>query len=117
LDFLFQAVRWELGVHFSFFRPSFPDFGSLVDLGVSVPSVVLGLLTFELLAVGLCRLSPLLLLVALDLSEGVLLGVLLINGGFPNALSSPCGLNVCHTRQFIGLHPSSKHAKHLASCG
>ena len=87
---------------------------ALVDLGaalgglsveVTASLLVLGLF-LELLVELLSRFAPLLLLVALDLSDGVLLGLLLglfgIPGGFPICLSMPSGLNVCHVEQLIG---------------
>ena len=69
--------------------------------GVTVPLLVLGLF-LELLAEWLSRFSPLLLLVALDFSDGVLLALFGIPGGFPSTLSRPSGLNRCHIEQLIG---------------
>ena len=75
-----------------------------------MPSLVLGLLILGLFAEWLSRFSPLLLLVALDFSDGVLLALFDGFGGFPSTLSRPSGLNRCHTVQLIGWHPSIPHA-------
>ena len=79
------------------------------SVGVTAPLLVLGLF-LELLVELLSRFSPLLLLVALDLSDGVLLGLFGIPGGLPSTLSRPSGLNRCHIEQLIGWHPASPHA-------
>ena len=71
------------------------------SVGVTAPLLVLGLF-LELLVELLSRFAPLLVLVALDLSDGVLLGFFGNPGGLPSILSSPSGLNRCHVEQLIG---------------